>query len=779
MAHHGDERRKKHMGTTARVRVSRASYGRFVAEEGTYHLTRTPPRKWNNLHYNEPGEHEVYAEVSNIGDGQIFVRDDRGCGCQLVSWDRKFLYIRDDETGVVFCPGGEPAPEPVRDVTCVYAAATTTIRGTCRGLRATQRVFVPRKGICEAWTLTVENLTRRARRVSVFAYAQFQLTGVNEEGRWVGADNASEVRRDIRGVFVRNRDRAVPNGRFNGYLVTLADYAGGSGYRDYFTRSDFSLSTPRILWGWNCDNRPGAGPDCAGVVQVRLRLPPRGTARADFLLGQAANVAEIKRVLKRLTRRRIDAACAEQEAIERRHAAAFTVSTGVERVDGLVNHFAKKQMVSYLVNKSGFRDNLQNDMGVAMFDYPMARANLLRALASQHPNGSVPHSFRPMNRLVYADKPCWILQAVPWLIQESGDVGLLDEVVPYLESRERGTVWDHLQRAMRYLVKDTGEHGLCDQHFADWNDGLEPSDKTGARESVMVTQQLAFGLLEMERLARLRGDGAVARTAREWHEEFKRRLNRIAWDGAWYQRTLCGTGYRIGTKANREARVFLNTQAWAILSRTAPPERAESCMRAVDRYLEKDCGFAIVDPPFTKFDERIGKFSAIRPFYATNGGCYNHAAGFKVVADCMLGRAEEAWRTVLKVVPGSRWNPIGRSWAEPFAFNNCYDLMPEIYGRAQYPWRTGTAAWFTMAIVEWILGARRNYEGLLINPCLSRTVKTARLTRTFRGARFEIEIDNRAGRCRGARAIELDGVRIAGNVLPDHREGVHRVKVLI
>ena len=753
-------------------------YGCFT-DGGHYRLDRQPPRKWNNLHYNEPGEHEVYAEISNIGDGQIFVRDGLGCGCQLVSWDRKFLYIRDDETGVVFCPGGEPAPEPVKDVTCRYGAATTEIQGACRGLRATHRIFVPRREICEAWTLTLENLTARPRNVSVFAYAQFQLTGVNSEGKWVGSDNSSEVLKAIHGVFVQNRDRSVPNGRFNGYLVTLADFAGGNGYRDQFTRSDFSLSTPRIGWGWNCDNQGGCGPDCAGVVQVRLTIPPRGKGRADFLIGQAANVDEVKRVLKRLTPGKLDRACAEQVALERERAERFSVETGNAQVDGLINHFVKKQMVSYLINKSGFRDNLQNDMGVAMFDYPLAKANLLRALASQYANGSVPHSFRPMNRLQYADKPCWILQVVPSLVKESGDFGLLDEVVPYFESRESGTVWDHMLRTMRYLVQDTGAHGLCDQHFADWNDGLEPSEKTGARESVMVTQQLAFGLLEVGELAQLRGDEAVAEEARTWHAEFTRRLNEEVWDGEWYQRTLCGTGYRIGTKANREAQVFLNTQVWAILSQTAPPDRAALCMKAVDRHLEKDCGFAIVDPPFTKFDERIGKFSATRAHYATNGGCYNHAAGFKVVADCMLGRAEQAWRTLVKVVPDSPWNPISRSWAEPFAFNNCYDRIPQVYGRAQYPWRTGTAAWFTIALVEWMLGARRSYAGLLIDPCLTKKIKTARLVRTFRGARFEIELDNRAGRCQGAKSITLDGVELRGQVLPDLRSGTHQVKVVI
>ena len=60
----------------------------------------------------------------------------------------------------------------------------------------------------------------------------------------------------------------------------------------------------------------------------------------------------------------------------------------------------------------------------------------------------------------------------------------------------------------------------------------------------------------------------------------------------------------------------------------------------------------------SKYDPRIGKFSTTMPGHAENGGCYNHAAGFKVVADCMLGRAEEAWDTFIKVAPDNPQNPL-------------------------------------------------------------------------------------------------------------------------
>jgi cellobiose phosphorylase len=145
----------------------------------------------------------------------------------------------------------------------------------------------------------------------------------------------------------------------------------------------------------------------------------------------------------------------------------------------------------------------------------------------------------------------------------------------------------------------------------------------------------------------------------------------------------------------------------------------------------------------------------------------------------MLGRAEEAWETFVKTAPDNPKNPLGVSLVEPFSFTNSYSMCEHVYGRAGYPWRTGTAGWMTVLLMEWVLGARRSHEGLLIEPCLTRAIPHARVTRRFRGAVYEIELDNSAGRCTGASAIRVDGERVEGRVLPDLREGTHRVEVVV
>ncbi len=754
-------------------------YGFFDEARGCFVLTAEPPRKWWNLHctaIHQDGP-EMYAEVAHINDGPTWIRDADGTTVNLVGYDQKYHYVRDDETNEVFCPAGQPAPLDVRERVIEFHREKTLMRSECIGLRATQRVFVPRHLPVECTTVTLENLTDRPRMVSVFSYALFQLTGKDKEGQGVGKSNFSEVLPEIGGVFVTNRDCNVPTDRFKGYLVALENFHNGNGYRDHFTRADYSVSAPKILWGWDCDGRPGSGPDCAGIVQVKLEIPARGTVRADFVLGQAADPKEVAALRSDLSPDVLDAWCEEARQVEAERAAAFRIDVGHPLYNGLFNIFLKKQLYNYLINKSGFRDNLQVDMALAMADPAAAEANFVRALASQYADGSVPHGFRPLNRLQYSDKPAWILQVLPSLVKESGNYGLLDVEVPFFESEEIGTVRDHAFRALRYLAGDTGKHGLCRQHHADWNDGLEATAESGERESVFVTQQLCLGAREMAELCDRVGDADGAAEARTVYKDFKDRLNTTAWDGEWYVRTICEDGYRIGSRDADYGKIYLNPQSWAVLSGVAEERRALDVMTQIDEQLEDDIGYRICKPPYAEYDPRVGRMSRTIPGSNENGGCYNHAAGFKGVADCLLGRAEQAWRAFTKVTPDSPENPVSRSGAEPFSYVNSYSSVPQIYGQSGYAWRTGTSGWFCQLMVEYILGARRSYDGLLIDPCLPKCLPEANLTRKFRGATYHIHIRNRPEGGKGPKSIHLDGRPLEGPILPPASEGEFRVEV--
>ncbi len=755
-------------------------YGRFIEEEGCFELlTNDPPRKWTNVHYNQIGDDELYLEFTNIGDGTTYIRDRLGRRMTLVGWDSKYVYVRDEESGTVFCPGGAPAPQEVTDFSCKYWAAKTEISGTCEGLRATQRCFVPREHPVEVWTVTVQNLEDRPRKISIFGYAMFQLNGCDEEGKGVGKENYSEVMPDIGGVFITNRNVFAPTDRFKGYIIALRDFRAATGYRDFFLRSEFAVGTPRILWGWDGDNRGSYGPDCAGAVQVTIEVPPKGTGRADFILGQASTPGGREEAAlpaqPREARRDVPGADGHRdralEGVPHRHR-----PPRLRRADEPLPQEAALQLPDQqerLPRQPADRQRhhaLRLRRGGAE---PAARAGQpvrQRRRAARLPPAQPP-AVLGQARLDHAHR------ARP---AEGGRRPVAaGEGGPYFESDETGTVWDHMLRAMRFLAGDLGAHGLCNQHHADWNDGLEATAESGERESVMVTQQLCYGLREVEEIARLIGETAVEEECRALYAKFSKQLNEVAWDGEWYVRTICGDGYRIGSQENKEGKIFLNTQSWAVLSGIAPADRAALCMKSVDEHCMTEIGYRICNPPFSAFDPRVGRMSNSIPGHVENGGCYCHAAGFKGVADCVLGRAEEAWETFVKTAPDNPKNPISVSLMEPFSFTNSYSMCEYVYGRSGYPWRTGTAGWMTVLMIEWILGARRSHAGLLIDPCLTSTVPHARVTRRFRGATYEIDLDNSAGRCKGATSISVDGQKIEGNVLPAFSEGTHKVEVII
>jgi cellobiose phosphorylase len=745
-------------------------YGRFVDDGACFELTSESPRRWRNLHYTAMGGVEMSAEISNLGDGPIIIRHRDGRAMNISGYDCTFTYLRDDEGNATFCPGGAPLAVPVQGRTTRYRAADTTLTAEAHGLRASMRVFVPADRPVAIRTLVIRNLEDRPRRVSVFQVTRFDI----------GGNLCADVTPALHGVWAWSRNPEHPTPEKTAFLSVQQHFFQAAGHRDSILRPEYSFGTPRLLDGEDLDGRSGYVFAGMGAVQSKVVIPAGGEVRLDILIGYAATQEDAATLLAEASEEAIDAWHAEQVEIEARRAAAYSIDTGDRDRDAVINHFVKKQLYSYLIAKNGFRDNLQVAWALVMADPRAASDILLRALAAQQPEGWAPQVFRPIDNTRRADKPAWILQVVPAHVQETGDAGFLQRVIPYQDG-STGTVYDHCLRAMRYLARDVRTHGLCDLHQGDWNDGLSPVGEAaqGGRESVMVTAQFCYGLMEMAKLAEAIGDMAVAEEARTHHRTFAERVNRHAWDGNWYQRVLCDDGFVIGTHAAAEGRIFLEGNAWTILGGIAPPERATMALDAIERHLCLDMGYRVTFPPFSTFDPRIGHSSSVLPGDIENGGCYNHAAGFKAVADCLRRRPEHAWNTYLKALPDNPDNPISHSKQEPFAFVNLFFTHQYSYGEAFYPWTTGTAAWFSVLAVEWILGVRRDYAGLRIDPCLTARVPRARVTRTFRGATFDLRIDNTAGRCCGTTSITVDGTPIRGNTLPDLRSGTHLVEVVI
>ena len=111
---------------------------------------------------------------------------------------------------------------------------------------------------------------------------------------------------------------------------------------------------------------------------------------------------------------------------------------------------------------------------------------------------------------------------------------------------------------------------------------------------------------------------------------------------------------------------------------------------------------------------------------------------------------------------------------------------PGYYGKSYQSWTTGTSAWCMMGVYEGILGIKRDYDGLRIDPCLPKEWEKAEVTRHFRGADYHVIIENPDHLEKGVLEIKTDGAvcdmsdKADGFVLPDFKDGkMHEVHVIL
>jgi len=85
------------------------------------------------------------------------------------------------------------------------------------------------------------------------------------------------------------------------------------------------------------------------------------------------------------------------------------------------------------------------------------------------------------------------------------------------------------------------------------------------------------------------------------------------------------------------------------------------------------------------------------------------------------------------------------------------------HGEAKNSWLTGTAAWNFVAVSQYLLGVRPEYDGLVVDPCLGPEIPEFTVRRRARGATYVITVRNSGGT--GAR-LTVDGTPIEGTVVP-------------
>jgi cellobiose phosphorylase len=786
-------------------------YGRFSEDGLEYIIDRyDTPRPWINCITNG----KYCALVSHTGGGYSFLgssgysRITRAYPPETVLSDRpgRYVYIRDRVTGEYWSVTWQPVQRLPSYWQARHGLGYTRIVSETRGIMGDILYFVPLGANLEVWRVKIGNSTGIPRELTIFPYVEWCLGNyafdLIETG-FSGLFNQVELRegmivarKNLWNIGHRPQKPHAPWDKI-AFMGTSAVQEGFDTVRESFTGMYRSTQNPVGVERGLLANSVSTGRDSCGAFQLPVFLDPGEEWEFTVTVGAAGSIEEAKSLVTRFSQ--LEAVAEESERLAahwREYMGRLRVDTPDDSLDLAINVWNKYQsrftfdwarMSSYYVGGGsiiGFRDTCQDVLGVVPMEPGRVKTRLRDIAAHQFRDGGTLHNWDPISgsgpRTGHSDDPLWLVLAVAAYVRETGEMGFLDESCAYYDEGE-GIIYQHIQRAVEYTLGRLSSRGIPLMGAADWNDGLDQVGSAGRGESVFTAGLLALALRELEALAKERGDDLARDSCRGSYNELARAVNEHFWDGKWYVRAVTDDGYTIGSFKNDEGRVFLNAQAWPVLSGIAPRDRAIAAMDSVRELLDTPYGPALFLPAYSGPDPRIGIITMFSPGSKENGAVFNHSVAWAVMAEAILGRGDVAYEYYRKSLFLTQSRDILRYKAEPYVYAE-YVHGPEspYSGMGEFSWTTGTAPWMFKVCTEWILGVRPEYGGLMVDPCIPPEWKGYRFQREFRGATYDIRVENPDRVSWGVRQVKIDGKPHEGQVLPDLKDAKrHQVDVVM
>lgn len=809
-------------------------YGHFDDKNREYVITN-PRTPWPWINY--LGNEDFFSLISNSAGGYTFYKDAKFRRLTRYRYNNvpmdnggKYFYIKDGDT--TWSPGWKPCKTELDLYECRHGMNYTTIQGEKDGVVAKALYFVPLKTWAEVQKLSLTNNSKTNKKLKIFSFVEWAL--------WNAAADMENFQRnfstgevEIEGSVIYHKTEYKERRDHYAYYGVNTKIQGYDTDRESFFGLYNGFDEPQVVHEGKARNTEAHGWSPIASHYIEVELKPGESKDLIFVLGYVENKEEEKWESKNVinkkkaketlskfdTAEKVDAALAELKTYWDNLLSVYTVSSGDEKLDRMVNIWNQYQcMITFCFSRSasffesgigrgmGFRDSNQDLIGFVHQIPERARERIIDIASTQFPDGGCYHQYQPLTKRGnndvgggFNDDPMWLILGTTSYIKETGDFGILEEIVPFDNDISIArSLFDHLTVSFDHVVNNLGPHGLPLIGRADWNDCLnlncfsndpnesfqttENKTEGSKAESVMIAGLFVVYGRDYVELCKKTGRINEAERAQNHVDKMVEVIKKHGWDGEWFLRAYDFYGKKIGSNENEEGKIFIESNGWCTMAGIGLEEGLPArALQSVKERLDCEYGIVLNNPAFTRYYIEYGEISTYPPGYKENAGIFCHNNPWIMIGETVVGNGDRAWEYYSKICPAYLEDISDLHKTEPYVYSQMI-AGKDAYkpGEAKNSWLTGTASWNFYAITQYILGIQPDYEGLKIDPCIPKNWKGFKISRKFRGTHYKIEVQNPQGRSKGVKELIVDGKSQSSNLIPLFSDGLeHQIIVIM
>lgn len=773
-------------------------YGYFDNENREYVIERVDlSASWTNY----IGVEDMCGVVNHTAGGYLFYKSPEyhritRFRANAVPMDRPghYVYLRDHESEDYWSISWQPVGKSLDEAkyTCRHGLSYSVYECDYEGIKASQTLVIPIGDAVELWDVKVQNQSDRVRELSLFSYCEFSFHHINMDNQ--------NFQMSMYAAGSSCEDGIIEHDLFYeefGYQYFTSSVSQDSfeTLRDQFIGKYRTEDNPIGVEQGYLEGGFENGNNHCGAFQKKIVLQPGEEVRVVYMLGEGG--------------RKVGAAIREKysrpDAMEKVYADLRTfwkkkldklqIQTPNEGMNTLINTWTLYQAeINVMFSRFasfievggrtglGYRDTAQDAMTIPHSNPQKCRQRLVELLRGLVSKGYGLHLFQPewfdpdtevkpfksptvvpapnAKDMIHgledtcSDDALWLVSAIVEYVKETGEFSFLDQVLSYADGGE-GTVYEHMMKILDFSAEQVGESGICKGLRADWNDCLN----LGGGESAMISFLHYWAIRNFLEAARYLNRTADVEKYEQMAEKVKQVCDTRLWDEEWFIRGVTKNGRKIGTMKDKEGKIHLESNAWAVLSGAASEEKGKKAMDSVDKYLYTPYGILLNGPSYTQPDDDIGFVTRVYPGLKENSSVFSHPNPWAWAAECVLGRGDRAMKFYDALCPYNQNDQIEIRESEPYSY--CQFIVGrdhKAFGRARHPFMTGTGGWAYFSATRYMLGIKPQFDHLQIDPCVPADWKEFKVSREFRGAMYEITVLNPDGVMKGVSKLYLDGV---------------------